>query len=311
MKTLLHEGSRMSEQVIGAVDIGGTKIMVGIADCKGHIACSQSFPTQLGDSGAENSLVQIVELLNKQRAQNFRETQNLSGIGVVCAGPIDTKQGIVQNPYTLPGWEAFPLSRRLSEETGVPVLMENDANGALLGEVTLRGLIEKRVLMVTVGTGIGVACMNRGKLYKTGEGYHPEMGHIVISSQGDKCYCGQTGCFESLCSGTAVNKRAEKMGFHDFDELFQYSKSGDIKAKEGFWHITDDFSRGLWNLCVIFKPEVVILGGGLMEKYYVPFSERFLEFTKGQEDFVGQLCVVQAKTQAGSALVGAAQLVSE
>lgn len=301
----------MGDHVTGAVDIGGTKIMVGIADSKGHIACSESFPTQLGKGGAEGSLGKIVHLLNKQRKMKYGETRQLSGIGVVCAGPVDTKRGIVQNPYTLPGWEEFPLSKRLSEETGVPVLMENDANGALLGEVTLRGLENYRVLMVTVGTGIGVAGMNSGKLYQTGEGYHPEMGHIVVSAEGEECYCGQRGCFESLCSGTAVNKRAFRMGYEDFDKLFTAGRNNDEKALAGLHQIAEDFSSGLWNLCVIFKPEVVILGGGLMEQYFSFFSENFLAFIKGREDFVGTPKMMQAGTQVSAALVGAAQLKNE
>lgn len=298
----------MTDYVVGAIDIGGTKIMVGIADSTGNIICCQSFPTQLGENGAEDSLEQIVKLLNQQRKQNIKEARCLRRIGVVCAGPVDTKNGIVQNPYTLPGWEEFPLSERLSKETGVPVLMENDANGALLGEVTLRGLSNSRVLMVTVGTGIGSAFMNCGRLYQTGEGYHPEMGHIVVSSQGEECYCGQIGCFESMCSGTAVNKRAAKMGYQDFDKLFSGGKNENKKALIGLNQIAEDFSRGLWNLCVIFKPEVVILGGGMMDKYFSFFSERFLTFIEGREDFVGSPKMIQAGIQASTALVGAAQL---
>lgn len=310
-RTLLYEESYMTDHVIGAVDIGGTKIMVGIADSQGNIACCESFPTLLGEGGAEKSLEHIVELLDYQKRKTCGVSGSLNRIGVVCAGPVDTEKGIVQNPYTLPGWEDFPLSRRLSEETGVPVLMENDANGALLGEVALRGFHLKRVLMVTVGTGIGVAFMNRGKLYRTGEGYHPEMGHIVISSRGEKCYCGQTGCFESLCSGTAVNKRAVQKGYSDFDELFAGSKRGEESALAGCEQIAEDFSRGLWNLSVVFKPEIVILGGGIMDRYYSFFADEFLTFIQKREDFVGPLRIIQAGTQAGSALVGAAQLKAE
>ena len=298
----------MIDYSIGAVDIGGTKIMVGIADSQGQVICSQSFPTILGAGGAEGSLMKIVQLLEQQRKKIPEALQCLRRIGVVCAGPVDTKKGIVQNPYTLPGWEEFPLSKRLSDETGVPVFMENDANGALIGEVTLRGLRKSRVLMVTVGTGIGAAFMDQGELYQTGQGYHPEMGHIVISSKGDVCYCGQKGCFESMCSGTAVNKRATQKGYADFDELFTIGKSGDKTAVEMLDQISEDFSRGLWNLCVIFKPAVVILGGGIMDKYYSFFSERFSIFIKGREDFVGTLSVVKAEAQASAALVGAAQL---
>lgn len=296
------------EKVIGAVDIGGTKIMVGIADEQGNIISSYSFPTALGTGGAEKSLLKIVQLLEQQRRTDCNVLRHLTRIGVVCAGPVDTKEGIVKNPYTLPGWEEFFLCRRLSEETGVPVFLENDANGALIGEVVLRGLSKQRVLMVTVGTGIGVAFMDRGTLYRTGQGYHPEMGHVVVSSEGEPCYCGQNGCFESMCSGTAMNKRAVQMGYRDFDELFEHAKEGGEREAEIRNQISEDFSRGLWNLCVIFKPEIVILGGGIMEQYYSFFSKKFLDFIKGKEDFVGSIQLKKAISQAKSALVGATQL---
>lgn len=309
---MVHGGSgmerRMADYVIGAVDIGGTKIMVGVADDQGKVLRHESFSTLLGPGGAESSLESIVWLLEKQRQQESGACPCLYRIGVVCAGPVDTGKGIVQNPYTLPGWEEFPLSRRLSEATGVPVFLENDANGALLGEVALRHLQKERVLMVTVGTGIGAAFMDRGILYRTGGGYHPEMGHIVVSSGKDVCYCGQPGCFENLCSGTAVNKRAAQMGYSDFDALFVSGQGGDRKALGLLLQIAEDFCRGLWNLCVIFKPDVVILGGGIMEQYYTFFSEKFLDFIQGREDFVGTLRVVRASTQSCAALVGAAQL---
>lgn len=298
----------MTDHVIGAVDIGGTKIMAGIADDQGHVLCSESFPTVLGPGGAESSLAKIVQLLEQQRQKEFAECRSLYRIGVVCAGPVDTGKGIVQNPYTLPGWEEFPLSERLSEETGVPVFLENDANGALIGEVALRHLHKERVLMVTVGTGIGAAFMDRGTLYQTGKGYHPEMGHVVISSAKDLCYCGQAGCFEHLCSGTAVNRRAVQMGYVDFDDLFSHGQGGDRRALGMLTQIAEDFCRGLWNLCVIFKPEVLILGGGMMEQYYSFFAERFLIFIKGREDFVGEVSVVKASAQSCAALIGAAQL---
>lgn len=298
----------MADYVVGAVDIGGTKIMAGIADEHGHVICSESFPTVLGEGGAETSLKRIVQLLERQRRKETKGHCHLQRIGVVCAGPVDTREGIVQNPYTLPGWEEYPLSERLSEATGVPVFLENDANGALIGEVALRNLYSERVLMVTVGTGIGAAFMDRGVLYQTGQGYHPEMGHIVISSQKDICYCGQSGCFENLCSGTAVNRRAALKGYLDFDQLFTFGKQGDQTALGILKEITDDFCRGLWNLCVIFKPDVVILGGGIMDQYYSFFSEKYLHFIKGKEDFVGRLQLAMVSTQSAPALVGAAQL---
>lgn len=299
----------MDDKLLGAVDIGGTKIQVGIVQTSGAIVREKCIPTSTGEKGAEQSILTIVGILKEFCLQLGMEVNELEGIGIACTGPVNVSKGIIENPYTLQGWLGYPIVKRMEELTGITVKMENDANAALMGEVLLRKLYHHKVLMLTFGTGIGVACWNRGVLHKEGK-YHPEMGHIVVASYGDGCYCGHRGCFESLCSGTAVNRRAQNLGYDNFEGLFHAYEQGTEHAKlfmEGF---KQEIKNGLWNLNIIFKPDTVILGGGLMGVYFQFIKETIMEdYRNGCKDFVHPFQILPASEQVNPALAGANMLL--
>ena len=119
---------------LGALDIGGTKISIGIADESGRIIASEKIKTEKDPEAAMKTAAEYLKNMSELRSCK------LEAVGVSCAGPVDTVTGKVNNPYTLPGWEEYPLTERLSELSGVAVKLENDANCALLGEVQLSGL---------------------------------------------------------------------------------------------------------------------------------------------------------------------------
>lgn len=296
---------------MGAVDIGGTKISVGIVDEGGSILTEKNFKTILGKEGAIRSMEKILEILNEQCGEQGILLKDLSGIGIVCAGPVDTRHGIVENFYTLPGWEGFSLADYLKGRTGLPVKLENDAKGALMGEVLTGGLRNKRVLMIMFGTGIGAAFWDAKGVYDAGDGYHPEMGHIIVSSQDRHCYCHHAGCFESLCSGSALNARAKEAGYIDFDGLYQAYKNGEAGAVGLLDCITTEIQNGVWSLALIFKPDVVILGGGVMKTYFPFFSERLKEDLQNRTDFVNEYKILPAGKNSNSALAGISMMFDE
>ena len=182
--------------------------------------------------------------------------------------------------------------------------LDNDANGALLGEVFARGLSDKRVLMVTLGTGIGVAFWDRGDLFRSGR-YHPEMGHILASDKGPICYCGRRGCFESLCSGKAVNERANKAGYLDFDDLMKHVRIREDRANELLAEILQDFQRGIWSLRVVFKPEILILAGGFAKQYFCLLRDALSDPGNHLEDFTGIAEILPESDVPNVALLGA------
>lgn len=164
--------------------------------------------------------------------------------------------------------------------------------------------------MVTLGTGIGVAFCNAGKLYRSGK-YHPEMGHVIVSSEGEMCYCGHRGCFESRCSGKAMNERAEQEGYRDFDGLFEMANRGEKKAQEILKSIRQDLKNGIWSLNLIFKPDKLIMAGGFSKQYFEFLKDTIMEDSQDKEDFLSNFEILPAFENENSALAGANMLLGE
>ncbi len=298
----------MQEMQIGAVDIGGTKIAVGIVDGRGNLLEEDCFPTNTEQQSPEEAMEQVLRLLRKQCDKRDILFENLKGIGISCAGPVNVQEGIVDNPFTLPGWEGFRLVDYLRDKSKLPIRLENDANGALLGEVFQRGLENRRVLMVTIGTGIGVAFWEGGKLFSHKK-YHQEMGHIVVSGEKRSCYCGHEGCFESCCSGTALNARAVEAGYEDFDDMYNAAvQKKEVKAEKLLHIISKNMANGIWTLNIVFKPEVIILAGGFTRKYFEYFKQVILTDSRGKEEFLDDFLILPTSNNANPALVGAKML---
>lgn len=294
----------MDRLLTGAVDIGGTKIQTGIVDDRGTLLSEECFPTDCAGQSAEQAMEKVLSSLREQCEKLKTELTKLRGIGVACSGPVNLETGSIENPYTLSGWMGFPIVEYLSRRSGVTVRLENDANGALLGEILQRELQDKKVLMITVGTGIGVAFWSGGALYRSGR-YHPEMGHVIVSSGDTECYCGHKGCFESSCSGKAMNERARKAGFADFDDLYARAEmQKEETASCLLAELLQDLKNGIWTLNVIFKPETIILAGGFSQKYFPMLKEAILEDSRGKEDFLSKFEILPACGNRNSALIG-------
>lgn len=292
----------------GAVDIGGTKVSVGLVNSSGEVMTKISFSTPVAE-GPRFCADAIVAALNDQLTERSLRFHDLEGIGIGCAGPVDVERGTIENPYTLPGFESYPLTAEISKRTGLTAVIENDVNTSLLGEVFLYDLKERHVLMITFGTGIGVAAYKNGDLYTTRKSSHPEMGHVLVDRYGPSCYCGNRGCFESLCSGTALNRRAYEEGYGDFSHLFEAYHEGDFKAVDLMTTMFYQLKAGLWNLMTVFRPEIVILGGGVMKQYFEFFKGALQKLLPESWDFIDHYTLQAAQTQNDSALVGAANLI--
>lgn len=299
----------MARVCSGAIDIGGTKVDVGIVERGGAVLLHQTFPTPLGKKAASNFVKQIGGVLHTQMEELDLDWANLQGIGIGCAGPVNPEKGTVENPHTLPGWDGFNLVKEFKKVTGLSVVLENDANAGLMGEVVLKHLEKKRVLLIMFGTGIGVAAYSEGRLYRAGRGHHPEMGHMILDIDGPRCYCGHQGCFEVLCSGTALNRVAENNGFNGFDALYEQSQKGNMVAQKIMNTVGNFLLAGVWNLMPIFKPDALILGGGLVRRYFSFFEKTISSNFGNNPCFLNPFNILQAEQGVNSVLIGAAELV--
>jgi glucokinase len=295
------------------IDIGGTKTAIGIGQMIGGHVEIRSSSRILTDApaGPLAFIERAVQTIDRLIVEQHLVREELQGIGIGCTGPIDVKKGIIMNPYTLPGWESFELADRFRQRFKVPVRMENDVNVILLGEVALSQLYHKNVSLIMFGTGIGIACYQSGSLHTTRSSYHPEMGHTIVSETGPACYCGNHGCMESLVSGKAINASAREAGFDDFEGLYQHYLEGDERAVALMERKLHQMASGIWNILLIFHSDIVILGGGLMQKFYDFFSEQLTRHIPGSVDFTGKFVFSSTHPDDTSSLVGAITLIQE
>ena len=270
--------------MIGAVDIGGTKIAVGMVDKDGKVRASCECPTE-ARNGLEEGLSRIIRMLQETACE---AGESLEGIGIGCTGPVNPHKGTIGQVEFLPGWEGANLVGELSKAFGMPVAIENDADAAALGEWAWgAGTGTSKFLLVTVGTGIGVGSILDGKLYRGVNGSHPEIGHHVIDPSGPACFCGARGCWESLASGPAMEGWAQSNHPEgkrlSARQLCVNAEQGDELAQAAVRRTARYLGTGLANLVTLFTPEMIALGGGLLQSYHLfwPAIEQAIETNCG------------------------------
>ncbi len=254
--------------MIGALDIGGTKIAAGIVDETGRVIAHASCPTD-PDSGLEVALQRMVDMLQQAARQ---AGGNMKGVGIGCTGPVFPDLGTIGHVEFMPGWEGADMVGELTARLGVSVALENDADAAALGEWAWgAGRGTQSFMLVTVGTGIGAGLVLDGRLYRGVSGAHPEIGHHVIDPSGPLCFCGARGCWEVLSSGPALERWAQSQ--HPSDpplsarEICSLAQQHEPNAAATVQHVARYFAIGLANLVTLFIPECIALGGGLMQAY--------------------------------------------
>jgi len=256
--------------MIAAVDIGGTKIAVGLVDSDGRALSRAQSPTA-PDNGYANALDRIVNML---RDASTSTGMRITGIGIGSTGPVYPFTGEFGNVNFFPNWRGENPVKDLEHIFQVPVAMENDADAAALGEAGWgAGRNRSRLIYVTVGTGIGVGIVLDGHLYRGVDQAHPEIGHHIIDPSGPLCDCGFHGCWESLAAGPAmvtwIRGNAPSDYSHRADltakKICELAQQGDTWAVRAAEHESRYLGLGLANLVSMFVPEIIVLGGSVMK----------------------------------------------
>lgn len=296
--------------MIGAIDIGGTKIAVGMVDEQGHVLAHRAFPTHPQD-GLDKAIQRMLAMLRQTQQE---AGGSLMGVGIGCTGPVYPELGTIGKVEFMPGWEGANLVKLLADPLGVSVAIENDADAAALGEWAWgAGQGTRNFLLVTVGTGIGVGLVLNGQLYRGVSSAHPEIGHHVIDPHGPLCFCGAHGCWESLSSGPALERWAQaqhpRQPALSARELCQLATQGEPEASSAVKRTAHFFAIGLANLVTLFIPECIALGGGMMQAYSL-YQEQVERTIEGNCGLVPRekVRVVLSALGSHSGLVGAARV---
>ena len=256
-----------NRRMIGAVDIGGTKIAVGIVDDEGRLLAKADCPTD-PEGGYSQALERISRMLRTAETQTGAK---IHGIGIGSTGPVDPVTGEFGEVNFFPQWRGENPVNDLERAFGVKAAIENDGDAAALGEAAWgAGRGKSPLLYVTVGTGIGVGVIVNGTLYRGVGGAHPEIGHQLLDPSGPPCACGFSGCWESFAAGPGMaawfdRNAPPECPRKDAKELCEAARQGDPWAQKAVAHETRYLGLGLANLVTIFSPQAIVLGGSLMK----------------------------------------------
>jgi glucokinase len=257
------------------VDIGGTKLLAVAATGKGEIVAQRRQPTASGPDAILSAISSVVdELLTAE--------PGIAAVGVGLPGLVDL-DGVVHYAPNLPGFVGVAARERLAAACPVPVVVDNDANVAALGEVLHgAGRGHREVLVVTLGTGIGGGLIVNGAQYRGGHGLAAEIGHFTVDPDGPPCACGARGHWEAIASGTALGRRAREWAARGDAPHVLARAGGVVDAVTGHdvgqaaaageadgLAILAEHARavalGLGGLINILDPEIVVISGGLID----------------------------------------------
>ncbi len=262
------------------VDIGGSSTKLGIVTRQGEILCRaervtpQEQPTGQIVSGILEELTGLVQWAGVSSLP-------LLGIGVSVCGYL-APSGEAPDYINLHALDGYPIAQRFREACGLPVVMDNDMNCGVLGEYLFgEARAEKRLMSMTVATGIGMGVVLDGVVFRGSAGAAGNPGHIILQPDGPVCVAGCRGCLESLASAGPIARRAEDMalaqrptllsemlaakGHLTTVDLFQAAEAGDLVAQEIWEEAGRWLGRGLASWVEIFTPHVVVLGGGVAQ----------------------------------------------
>ena len=203
--------------------------------------------------------------------------ENVLGVGMGSPGMIDSKKGVVVFSGNL-HWSHFPLAEETQKLLNLPVKVANDANVAALGETKFGcGKNYQNTILITLGTGVGGGVVIDGKLFEGYQSAGAELGHSVIVAGGEQCTCGRKGCLEAYASATALIRDTKRaMENNKNSKMWAIGSTEQVTGKTAFDYYDNDESAkavvdnyieklgvGLTNLANEFRPEAIILGGGV------------------------------------------------
>ncbi|RIW31062.1 ROK family protein [Bacillus salacetis] len=318
----------MAEQWLVGVDLGGTTTKLAFISLYGEIIHKWEIPTDTSENG-KNIIVDIAKSIDLHLEELGESKLKLRGIGMGAPGPVDMVNGIIYEAVNL-GWEKnTPLKDLLEVETGLPSVIDNDANCAALGEMWKgAGNGAKDIVAVTLGTGVGGGVITNGDIVHGKKGAAGEIGHITVVPEGGfQCNCGKKGCLETVASATGVVRLAikalkkskeasalrsalETAGSISAKEIFDAAREGDVLAVSIVDQLSFYLGLAAANLGNALNPDKIVFGGGVSKAGEVllnPVNKYFHSFAFPTVAASTSLSIATLGNDAG--VIGAAWLV--
>jgi glucokinase len=303
------------------LDIGGTKVLGVLLDPSGRVIGERR---RLSPHAGIDALVTTATAIVEELAPEP------TPVGVGAAGMVSHDGHVLYSP-NLPTVLDAPLQEALQDATKHPIVVDNDANVAARGEIAYGAAVDvDHALFVTLGTGIGGAMLLGGQLYRGSHGFGAEIGHMTVERGGPLCACGEYGHWEAIASGTALGRMARELvgqgggasilaaAGDDRDAVAgvhveEAARAGDADANALLARYADNVALGLAGLANVLDPELIVIGGGLVELgplLFDPLHAAFMRHVEGAA-YRPEIPIVPARLGERAGAVGAAVLARE
>jgi glucokinase len=261
------------EKIVLAADLGGTNLRMAAVGLDGSIVFRNRMSTP--SSGNQSDIVEAIAAVIDECREALGNDYELIGFGAAVPATVDSSDGVILSSPNLPELDGLRFAEFFADRLSIPVLLENDANAAAVGEKWMgasRGV--ENSICVTLGTGVGGGLILDGHLYRGVDGSAGEIGHIVVEPDGHPCGCGSTGCVEQYSSATAIVRIAKELipeypgtPLSNFDELtplevYNAGLAGDALSLEVFRRVGRYLGIALGGLVNVLNPEAIVIGGG-------------------------------------------------
>lgn len=265
------------DQVVIGVDLGGTNLRSALLSVDGEILEKRKETTHASE-GWKKVVARVVDTIMRQREIAAKRGLHVAAVGVGAPGVIRMDTGVVVKSPNFPDWNNLPLRDALEEVLQLPVVIENDANAAALGEQWRgagRGI--NSMILLTLGTGVGGGIVLANKIWEGADGMAGEVGHMTLVPDGRQCGCGNTGCLEMYASARGiVQSYREALGSMEYTpssemmtsaHIYQAARDGEAIARKVLKAMGSMLGIGIANLINIFNPHMVVIGGGIKEAW--------------------------------------------
>jgi glucokinase len=257
----------METYVIG-IDLGATKIALGLIDPENQIIAQQRIPTNV-DEGPQAAVERMVSSIAKL-AQALPTGQKIASIGICSPGPLDHEAGMLIDPPNLTGWRYVPLRQMLIDPLNLPVTLEHDAKATALGEFYYgAGRGQQSMVYIVAGTGVGGAIIINGQLYRGMHNFAGEVGGMTIDRDGEACTSGIRGCVQGYIRGPALARRYQRLREDTQsitgEQVAQLAEQGDVLALQVMTQAGEALGITVASLAMILDIELYVIGGSVIK----------------------------------------------
>jgi glucokinase len=263
------------ERVVIGVDLGGANLRTALLSTDGEVLDKRSEATRASE-GWKVVVSQIVKGIALQRELAIDRGLRVAAVGVGAPGIILMDKGVVVKSPNFPDWNNLPLRDHLEQALMVPVVIENDANAAALGEQWRgagRGI--NSMILLTLGTGVGGGIVLNNRIWQGADGMAGEVGHMTLIPEGRLCGCGNRGCLEMYASARGIVQSYVEMSGLSAEEaskatssgVYHSARAGEPAARKAMKLMGHMLGIGIANLINIFNPQMIVLGGRVKDAW--------------------------------------------